>query len=70
MWNEESDGKNLRGVPRLKTITKVLALILAATSTPLNAESVTRVNRGASPTIGTEAMVGTGDVLFTEYERQ
>lgn len=57
-------------IPRLKATIKVLALILVATSAQLDAEPVIRVNRGVSPAVGTEATVGTGDVLFTEFERQ
>lgn len=54
----------------MKAAIKVLALILMAMSTRLDAESVTRINRGSTPVVGTEATVGTGDVLYTEFERQ
>jgi len=36
---------------------------------PLWGDSATRVNKGSHPALNTETEVGTGDVLFTEFER-
>ncbi len=50
----------------LGTLFSILALLIAP---PLWGDSETRVNKGSGPALNIETEAGTGDVLYSEYER-
>ena len=51
---------------RAMSILAICALLVASS---VSGDSVTRVNKGGSPALETESEVGTGDVVFSEFER-